>query len=128
MEDAQVEEAQVAQNELIEENTSLKNVVLSAVNEIVRMTRLVRMKLSGTMTADDGCDSENQRQPSHQKLVFSDLYSIAAPESASDRLAGLLSSLHDVINLIGDDFDVDEERQYIQAPSAYKPKDENKEI
>lgn len=118
LEDA-LEEAQSARKELIEENTSLKNVVLSAANEINRMARSIRMRV-------DAC-SEGSAQ---QKLTFSDLFSIPAPESASDRFAELLASFHDAINQIGND-DVDQIpiSAQIQSPSnIQKPKDENKEI
>lgn len=122
LEDA-LEEAQMARKELIEENTSLKSIVLSAANEIARMARTIRLKVDSAADGDEQCPQ--------QKLTFSDIFSIPAPESASDKIIELLSSFRAAINQIGNDADMDAEPASVEVPSpnqARKSKDESKEI
>lgn len=93
VEDA-LDDAEAARRELVEENTSLKNVVLSAANELSRIAHATRMR---TATADEGEEVPH--------LTLSDIFSISAPESASEKFNALLTSFQETITQLGVDYD-----------------------
>ncbi|KAL5492669.1 hypothetical protein ACEPAI_4116 [Sanghuangporus weigelae] len=88
LEDA-LDEAQAARKELIEENTSLKNVLLSAANEVSRICHLISTRMG---------ESVGGEAP---HLTLSDMFSISAPESASEKFNALLTSFQGVITRSG---------------------------
>ena len=92
VEDA-LDEAQVARKELVEENTSLKNVVLSAANELSRICHTIRTRLG---------DVEGEEAP---RFTLPEMFSISAPESASEKFGILLTSFHEIVSRLGVDYD-----------------------
>lgn len=85
VEDA-LDEAETARRALIEENMCLKNIVLSAANELARLVHVTRAR------------TENVEQTEVPRYTLSDLFSIAAPESANEKFTTLLLSFRDAIN------------------------------
>ncbi|OCB87664.1 hypothetical protein A7U60_g5190 [Sanghuangporus baumii] len=94
LEDA-LDEAQAARKELIEENTSLKNVLLSAANEVSRICHSISMRMA---------ESVGGEAP---HLTLSDIFSISAPESASEKFNALLTSFQQVITQSGASYEPD---------------------
>ncbi|KAH8096923.1 Afadin and alpha-actinin-binding-domain-containing protein [Phellopilus nigrolimitatus] len=94
LEDA-LQEAEASRKELVEENSSLKNVVLSAANELIRMAHSTRLK-AGTAEEDEV-----------PRFTLSDIFTISAPESASEKFNALLWSLHESLSVLDATYDPD---------------------
>ncbi|KAI5123471.1 hypothetical protein M0805_008841 [Coniferiporia weirii] len=92
LEDA-LDEANMARKELVEENTSLKNVVLSAANELARLSHAARQRIEASE------DDEVLR------YTFSDIFTISAPESASEKFNALLSTFRESLTRLGGNYE-----------------------
>ena len=94
LEDA-LDEAQSARKELIEENTSLKNVLLSAANEVSRICHAISARVG---------ESSGEGAP---HFTLSDMFSISAPESASEKFNVLLTAFQELVSRLGVSYDPD---------------------
>ncbi|EJC99972.1 uncharacterized protein FOMMEDRAFT_170062 [Fomitiporia mediterranea MF3/22] len=103
VEDA-LDEAQMARKELMEENTSLKNVVLSAANELLRISHAIHLRIG----------EPTEEEPPH--FTLSDMFSISAPENASEKFNTLLSSFQEIVTHLGVTYDPASESTTPQLP------------
>ena len=125
LEDA-LEAAEMSRRELSEENTSLKNVVLSTANELARILRACRVRATGI--------EEGEVAPFKQ----SEFFELAAPENAGEKMGELIGQFRQTIVGYGVSYDSESTTpldpppntsdQAVRRPEIVDPHGQSKEV